>query len=115
MTGSIVRISRLLMIAASLICAMAASAPAEDSSPDLATLATWPHLTDDWFGVRKSLADRGITFDISFSVDATKNVRGGLDTAGSAWRTLFDPSVELDLKPLIGLEGGTAYGEFQWA
>ena len=83
--------------------AFAADASAQDSD----------NLTGDWFGARQKLADKGITFDISFTGDVTKNVLGGLDTAGSTWRQMIDVAVTLDTKPLFKLEGGTVYADFQ--
>src|SRR5438067_10632669 len=73
-----------------------------------------PYLTGDG-AARHSLAERGITFDISFVADGAKNLRGGLDTAGSTWRRMLDAALTLDCKPLLGIEGGTIFADFQYA
>ena len=90
------------------------TSPAQPAATE-PTVTAFTGLTDGWFGARQKLADRGITFDISLTADGTKNLQGGIDTAGSAWRVLFDPSMTIDLKPLAGIEGGTVYAEFQYA
>jgi porin len=71
------------------------------------------HLTDGWFGQRQRLEDKGIAFDLTYTVDGTKNLKGGLDTEGEAWRRLFEAAITVDTKKLLGLEGGTAYLDFQ--
>ncbi|HEY7115259.1 MAG TPA: carbohydrate porin [Tepidisphaeraceae bacterium] len=73
-----------------------------------------PNLTGDW-AARKALAERGVTFDIDLTADGTKNLRGGLDTAGSTWRWMLEGTLTLDTKPLLGLEGGTIFVDFQEA
>jgi porin len=70
-------------------------------------------LTGNWLGARRTLAKDGITFDIDYIVDGTRNFRGGLDTAGSTWRRMFEATVKLDTKPLLGIEGGTVFADFQ--
>ena len=74
-----------------------------------------PHLTDTWFGFRQDLAKRGVDLDLTLTADFTKNLSGGLDTAGSTWRRLVDASASLDTETLLHLKGGTIYAEFQSA
>ncbi len=64
-------------------------------------------------GWRQKLATQGITFDLTYTADGTKNLRGGLDTAGSTWRRIFEATINWDTKPLFGLEGGTVFVDFQ--
>jgi porin len=71
------------------------------------------YLTGDWLGQRQRLVAQGITFDLAYTADGTKNLRGGLDTAGSTWRRMFEATISLDTKPLLGLEGGTLFADFQ--
>jgi len=96
--------------------AVAADDPATRSatdSPVAPTTEPSPHMSDDWFGFRSKLADRGVSFDVTFTIDGTKNLRGGLDTEGTRWRRLLDAAVTVDTTPLLRIEGGTAYVEFQ--
>jgi porin len=73
----------------------------------------FPYLTGDWGGTRRRLAEKGITFDIDTIVDVTKNLKGGLGTAGSTWRRLTEATFTLDTRPLFGLEGGIVFADFQ--
>ena len=81
-----------------------ASRPAEDGSI---------YLTGDWFGLRHTLADRGITFAFTLTSDGTKNLQGGLNTGSSTWRTMAEATATFDTKALFGLDGGTAFVDFQ--
>lgn len=74
---------------------------------------SFDNLTADWLGARRALARKGLTFDIDYIADFTKNARGGLDTAGSATRRLFEATLTLDTKPLLGIEGGFLFADFQ--
>jgi porin len=96
--------------AASTQPASSSQEPAPSASFDDST-----HLTDGWFGWRHRLADDGVTFDASQTIDGTKNLMGGITTSGSAWRSLFDLAATVDTKCSLGLEGGTFYADFQWA
>ncbi|MEX0776442.1 MAG: carbohydrate porin [Phycisphaeraceae bacterium] len=69
----------------------------------------WEQLTGDWWGARTSLAEVGITFAPFVIVDWSKNVRGGLDTEGSATRELFSFNATIDLTKLLGLPSGKFY------
>ncbi|MDB5322098.1 MAG: Carbohydrate-selective porin [Phycisphaerales bacterium] len=73
----------------------------------------WQRLTDDWFGLRPALDDRGISLQSSLTIDASKNFRGGADTAGSALRSLFNANLTLDTQRLLGWSGGTLFLSFQ--
>jgi len=76
---------------------------------------TFDGVTGDWWGWRRELAERGIAVDVSYVVDGTANLRGGLDTADRTWRRMLDATLRLDTKPLLGLEGGTIFVDFQHA
>jgi porin len=69
---------------------------------------------EDWT-TRKGLTDQGISFDLAFIADGTKNLRGGVDSAGSTWRTMLEATLTLDTKPLMGIEGGLVFIDFQYA
>ncbi len=92
-----------------------AATPTASHRPDAPSAAPQYGLTGDWGGYRTKLADRGITTNLTLTLDGTKNLRGGLDTAGSVWRTVLDASITLDTKPLLGWEGGTLFADFQYA
>jgi len=49
------------------------SAAAEDSKPDFATNT----LTGNWGGMRDSIFEKGYSFDLSYKVDAWRNLSGG--------------------------------------
>jgi porin len=87
--------------------------PPPPRSPASPAGEPFPYLTGDWLGARAALAEKGLTFDISYTADYTKNLRGGLDTGGSTVRRLLEASVKVDTKPLLGLEGGTFFSSFQ--
>lgn len=71
------------------------------------------HLTDDWFGARPGLDEKGIAFEFLLTIDYSKNFTGGADTAGEAWRHLFNAGMTLDFERLIGHKGGTFFVNFQ--
>jgi hypothetical protein len=73
----------------------------------------WQRGTDDWFGARPWLDDRGVSFQANWTLDYSKNFRGGLDTAGSAFRHLFNANLTLNTERLFGLKGGTLFVNFQ--
>jgi porin len=73
----------------------------------------WDHLSDDWFGLRPRLEDRGIAFDANLTADWAKNFTGGLNTTGTNYGELFSTSFTLDTNRLIGLPGGTLFIDFQ--
>jgi porin len=73
----------------------------------------WQRATDDWLGARPWLDDRGVSFQANWTLDYSKNFRGGVDTAGSAFRHLFNANVTLDTERLVGLKGGTFFLNFQ--
>jgi len=89
------------------------SRPTRAQTTDPTPIDYSTRLTGDWSGYRRQLADKGIDLQLSFVADGTKNLTGGLDTAGTASRTLVDLRLTLDTQPLVGLAGGTVYLDFQ--
>ena len=67
------------------------------------------HLLGDVFGVRRDLADRGISIDPLLTADFASNFHGGNDTSGSAFLHVFNLYVTVETEPLFGLAGGTFY------
>jgi carbohydrate-selective porin OprB len=70
-------------------------------------------MTGDWGTARPALEDRGVTFVMDYTGDASTLVAG---TAGSApvGRALTEAGVELDLGRLWGQRGGRAFVQYQW-
>jgi porin len=71
------------------------------------------HLTNDWFGLRPKLDDRGIVFESSLTADWSVNLRGGASTDGSAFRHLFNFGLTFDTERLFDWRGGTVFLNFQ--
>lgn len=86
--------------------------PASASAGPSDVWASWlegDYATGDWGGLRPELDDKGVTVGASAILDWSKNVRGGIDTANSAFRSFLDLNVTLDLGKLVGIEGGTLF------
>jgi porin len=73
----------------------------------------WQRVTDDWFGLRPQLDDRGISLQPSLTVDLSKGFRGGPDTSGSSLRHLFNANLTIDTQRLAHWPGGTFFLNFQ--
>jgi porin len=104
----------ILLAAAAVAPAETADTPDERQSQPTPAADTPDTLTGDW-PARQRLAERGVTYDLHFTADGTRNLRGGLDTEGSTWRRLFEATLTLESKPLLGFEGGTLFADFQYA
>jgi porin len=59
------------------------------------------------------MEERGVALNGCLTADASRLFSGGLEPCGSAFRSLLDLSITLDLEQLIGLKGGTAFAKFQ--
>ncbi len=80
----------------------AATARAEDEAPkDFWHQGT---LTGDWGGLRKELADKGISFSMSYTAEVWGNVSGGIKR-GATYDGVLLPEVDVDLEKLAGWEG----------
>jgi len=67
-----------------------------------------------WGGLRPKLAnDYGLTFQPTLTFDYSKNLRGGVNTAGDSFRHLFDFRANLDMGPMFNIDGGTLSVDFQ--
>jgi porin len=64
-----------------------------------------PNLTGDWGGVRSYLERHGVTFTLNYTNDFLANVHGGIKT-GAVGIGVFQPALDIDLKKLVGWEGG---------
>ncbi|MEM9109933.1 MAG: carbohydrate porin [Planctomycetota bacterium] len=61
---------------------------------------------------RQALADAGFTFEATLIADLSKNISGGVSSAGT-FRHWFDFNMTLDLGALAGVEGATFFVDFQ--
>jgi len=66
---------------------------------------TQPTLTGDWGGLRPYLDRNGVAFTFSYTNDFLSNVGGGIKR-GAVGLGVFLPQMDLDLKKLVGLDGG---------
>jgi porin len=64
-----------------------------------------PALTGNWGGLRSYLEGIGIIFTLPYVNDFLANVRGGIGT-GAIGLGNFQPQLDVDLKKLVGWEGG---------
>jgi porin len=64
-----------------------------------------PTLTGDWGGLRSYLDRIGIVFTFNYVNDFLANVRGGIGR-GAVDLGVFQPQLDVDLKKLVGWEGG---------
>jgi porin len=90
-----------------------AAPPAESKSEAEPGLFEREQLAGDLWGHRTAAAEKGITFDPYLIVDFSKNVRGGRDTEGSAFRHLFSFNATVDFTKLLGWSTGSLYIDFQ--
>src|SRR5262249_12572028 len=97
--------------ATALILLLAASTALAADAPETIDWST--RATGDWWGERQKLYEHGVDIQCSFIADGAKNLVNGLDTAGGVSRTLLDLRVYFDLKPIVGLDGGQVYFNFQ--
>jgi porin len=61
--------------------------------------------TGDWGGVRTSLADRGVIFNLTYAADPIGVVFGGIKR-GVLYNGFLDLGTDIDLEKLVGLKGG---------
>jgi porin len=73
----------------------------------------WHHLTGDWWGLRTTLEDSGVTISLSLTSDYTRVVTGGASPDGAAFRSLLNAGLTLDTERLIDVKGGTFFCNFQ--
>lgn len=100
------------LLAAAAIAFLAASAAAQEESPEPTRFLDRETLTGTWGGIRPSLADHGISIDAAYTLDLLWNVRGGIDT-GRATRSNLNISFEWDTEKAGAWDGGLFGLEFQ--
>jgi porin len=106
-------LSRLILpgawVAVQLLTAPAAANPLDyTAGPSIAS--SLPYHGDP-AGIRKSLADRGVTFNLTYINDVLANVRGGA-RRGVIDQGRLDGALTLDLGKLAGLNGLSVFGNF---
>lgn len=69
-------------------------------------------LADPW-GMRKQLADRGITIEPYLIVDNSKVFLGGVNTRSDSFRERFNLPIQFDTEKLFGWHGGTLMAVYQ--
>lgn len=67
----------------------------------------------DWFGARTNLADRGIDFFSSYTMDVFGNTTGGLRT-GTVYAAALQFGTDVDLEKLIGWQGASVSTSWLW-
>jgi porin len=72
-----------------------------------------PQLAGDMLGLRPALAQHGFEVHGSLITDYSRNLHGGLDTEGDAFRHLLNAGLTVDLEKLAGWPGATLYANFQ--
>ena len=102
-----------LAVAAMMASGVFASPRAEEPGPD-ANGVTAPSIASslpgngDPFGHRRSLAERGVTYNVYYTNDILTNVRGGLKT-GTIDQGKLEKAVTVDLEKAAGLQGLTFF------
>ena len=101
-------------LALALACTGAATSAWAEGAPaeQLPALATGNQLTGDWWGMRSNLLQNGIDIEAQLSVAGTMLSEPGLDAQRRYLQSRFTASVRLDTGPILGLPGGTLFGEF---
>jgi len=101
-----------------LIAANAQAAPAESASvsshspakpPPADSTSTWlngQYFTGEWSGVRKELANEGVTPYFTYDAIMAGNVAGGLKR-GSAYGQNLGFGLTFDMQKLVGWQGAT--------
>jgi porin len=77
--------------------------------------ATWPSLTNDWFGAGEAMKTGGLTMRLSTTQVYQDVAHGGLSTHNEAGRYTgrYDFSIEADLDKMAGLKGASLFASAQ--
>lgn len=98
-------------LAAAIALAAGASAGAEEAEaggPALPDPFQASRLSGDWGGARRALADRGLSLDLSCTLDVLANVSGGTRRGADALGSV-DLALEADLGTLVGWSGAQLF------
>ncbi|MDZ4742054.1 MAG: carbohydrate porin [Verrucomicrobiota bacterium] len=86
------------------VCNTTNKIPAYCSSSDLKQWWNGDYLTGEWWGARKTLADKGITFNINYTTDLAGNPTGGM-SQGFTYTDNSYFGMDIDFEKLVGLHG----------
>jgi porin len=96
------------------------AAPAGEISPlssqtrsSQASIGTSPTFTGDWGGLRTTLADEGITFNVQYAAEGWGNVTGG-ESTGTVYTGLMSLQGNVDLQKLVGWQGASVFTRWYW-
>src|SRR5947208_3883881 len=67
----------------------------------------------DWSGLRTTLANKGITFNAQYAAQVWGNPTGG-ESTGTVYTRLMSFQGNVDLRKLVGLQGGTVSTRWYW-
>jgi porin len=82
--------------------------PADGPRETAGSFWTRETLTGDWGGVRKTLADRGVEFTITYKSDVLANVSGGVRRRTEHLGNV-DLILDVDAEKLVGWKGGSLH------
>jgi porin len=94
--------------------AFAADTPSSKAPSD--PIESWlkgDYATGDWFGVRTSLADKGLEISGGYTAEVWGNTTGGLKQ-GAVYTGLLDFGATLDLEKLVGWKGASVSTTWLW-
>ena len=77
-------------------CLTASDARAGSTEPEGIDFWNREQISGDWWGTRSTLEEAGISVESYVIIDWSMNVRGGLDTEGSALRHVLSINVSAD-------------------
>src|SRR5256714_1443464 len=104
-----------LIRALTVLClaALAIEAHAEDAQPDAngitsPSIATSLPYNGDYYGIRKKLAEHGVTYNLIYTNDILSNVAGGLKR-GTIDQGKLEAQLTIDLEKLADWKGLTFY------
>ncbi len=80
---------------------------------DVSTTEPFEHKLTNVFGLREKAEDFGLSFQTAWTVDYSKNLRGGENSEGESVRNLFDLRFNLDTSAAFNWDGGTFSLDFQ--
>ena len=102
----------LFLLFAANISALAAP-PSEPPSEAMESWWKGDYGTGDWFGIRTTLADKGLEISGGYTAEVWGNTTGGLKQ-GAVYTGLLDFGATLDLEKLVGWKGASVSTTWLW-
>ncbi len=84
-----------------------------EQDPRVTPFRKWNYLTDGWFGLRPRLSRSGISFEATLTVDASRNLSGGIDSTRTVAPYLVDVNLSIDSSALGVFPGGFLFLDLQ--